>query len=438
MPTPGSGLHPGAGLQPGSTSQLLDDLGVSFEPLPAWSPKLRWWVCDSLTGNIVGRLNPNQFEITEEIRASTVGTVRLPVPSTPNALTGLRNLIMPGDRRPHGRAIAMEDTATGRVLFYGPIVQKPVRDGAAITVTVNDWSAWFRSCVVRPTGSKFATKRDYTAVGVEQCTIMRDLFKIALGTDTLGSSSGKPNIVVDDAPTSGVTRNLTARMFTKIGEQLDEYANLSDGAEWYTYATRDTYGTTIVAHVAVAWPERGGGTAPVRISWRQDLQGRASGNVDSFTWPGSEDSPTREWAIDGNEVVALWGYDQAPTIGVTDIFWEGTIDLVDGTTKKAQATARAKGELKRVLNFDGLLEVTLPVRADGKGLQFTSLVCGDRARVEIDDLWNRTINTPASRITRRVMSGGAGQITQQVLTIDIDDNDTPFTGSLPGVAVTSG
>lgn len=399
---------------------------------------LRWHVCDSLTGNIVGRLNPNQYEITEEIRASTVGTVQVPTPSTSEAIKNLRNLIMPGDRRPHGRSIAMEDMATGRILFYGPIVQKPARSGAVITITVNDWSAWFRSCVVRPIGTKFVTKRDYIAIGAEQCLIMRDLMKVALGTDTLGNPAGKPNIVVDDAPTSGVVRTKTARMFSKIGDHLDEYANLSDGAEWYTYGTRSQYGTQVVAHVAVAWPERGSGAAPSRISWRQDLNGRASGNLDSFTWPGGEDSPTRVWGIDGNEDVALWGYDQATTIGTSDIFWEGTIDLVDGTTKKTQATSRAKGELKRVLGFDGLVEVVVPVRGDGKGLTFSNLVVGDRARVEIDDLWNHTVKTPASRITRRVMTGGIGQATQQTLTIDIDDNSTPFTTSLPGVVVTGG
>jgi hypothetical protein len=398
---------------------------------------LRWHVCDSLTGNIVGRLPVNGYDITEEIRASTVGNLKVPMPSSAKGIDALRDLIMPGDRRPHGRAIAMEDTATGQILFYGPMVQKPAHDGAIIAITVTDWSAWFRSCVVRPTGSKFVTKRDATWVAIEQGVIMTDLFKIALGTDTLGNPAGKPNIVVDTAPISGTTRTKTARMFSKIGEHLDEYANLAGGVEWYTYGTRAPYGTTIVGHVAAAWPERSSGIAPIRVSWRQDLQGRASGNVDKFTWPGGEDAPTREWAVDGNEDAALWGYDQATSIGVTDIFWEGSIDLVDGTTTKAQASARAKGELTRVLGFDGLPEVTLPVRSDGKGLTFTSLVVGDRARVEIDDRWNRTINTPASRITRRVMAGGVGQATTQTLTIDIDDNTQPL-GGLPGVPVTGG
>jgi hypothetical protein len=208
------------------------------------------------------------------------------------------------------------------------------------------------------------------------------------------------------------------------------------GAEWFTYGERSS-GTSVEAHVAVAWPERGRGGAPIRLSWRQDGAGNTSGTIDSFNWPPGEDnSPTRVFATDGNEDAALWGYSQAITVSDasdSDIAWDAKIDLADGTTDKATATARAKGELNRATQFDGLLEVTVAAER----LAFSSLVVGDRARVEIDDGWNRTVNTNSSRIVRRVMAGGAGKPTTQTLTVDLDDNRYPFTGQYPGVAVSA-
>jgi len=397
--------------------------------------RLRWHVCDSLTGNIIGRLNVNGYEITEEIRASTVGTLNVPMPATAEAVRALNVLIRPGDRRPHGRAVAMEDPLTGKILFYGPIMTVPERNGAALTVTVNDWSAWFRAAVVRPTGTKFVTKRNYVVTARDQGLIMTDLFAIALGTDAAGNPVGKPAIVIDDAPAVSTSRDRTAKMFDKIGDVLDELANTEGGVEWFTYGTRSPRSTQVIGHVAAAYPERGTGSIPIRLSWKQDLLNNISGNFESFKWPGGADVPTRVWSTDAQEDVTLWGYDQATSLGVTDILWEDKIDLADGTTTKATATARAKGELKRAASFDGLVELSCPVRSDGHGLTFASLDVGERVRLEIDDSWNRTINTPAARIVRRVISGGAGKPTAQVLTVDIDDNASPFTTGLPGVAV---
>lgn len=392
---------------------------------------LRWHVCDSLTGNIVGRLNVNGYEITEEIRASTVGTLTVPMPEQTEEIGRLNRLIMPKDRRPHGRAVAMEDLATGQILFYGPIVAKPQRNGPMITVTVNDWAAWFRSALVRPTGAKFVTKRDYVVTNRDQALIMTDLFTIALE-----ATLGNPAIVIDAAVTTGVTRDRTAHMFSKIGDALDELANTAGGIEWFTYGTRNPRATQIIGHVAGAYPERGTGKTPTRLSWKQDLAGNISGNIDSFTWPPSEDSaPTRVFATDAQEDATLWGYDQDnSTIGVTDIIWESTIDLADGTTSKATATARAKGELVRATAFDGQLECVIAAEK----LDLPELTVGERARVEIDDGWNRTVNISAGRITRRVMKGGAGQATTQTLTVDLDDNSSPWASGLPGVAVGSG
>lgn len=389
---------------------------------------MRWHVCDSLTGRIVGRLHPNSWDITEEPRASSVGNLTVPLPGDPAAVDRLRNLLRPGDRRPHARAVALEDPNTGKVLFYGPIVSPPQRSGPEIAVPVVDWSAWFRQTVIRPSGATFTTTagRDYIVTNREQALIMTDLFARALE-----ATAGNPNIVIDAAPTTGVNRARTAKLFAKVGEHLDEIANLSNGCEWYTYGTRDDDSTSIVAHVAVAWPERGGGQIPVRLSYRQDLNGNRSGNVDTVSWPGGgEGAATRIWATDGADPVALYGWGQSPTVGSVDIIWEDTIDLADGTTNKATATARAKGELRRVVSFDGTVDLTVNARV----IPFAKLQVGDRARVEIADMWN-LVQLGAVRIVKRVMSGGAGRPDLQVLTVDLDDNRFPFGGDLPGTAV---
>lgn len=392
--------------------------------------ELRWHVCDSLTGNIVGRLSPVSYEITEEIRASTVGTLTLAMPDSVAGVGRLNTLIRPGDRSPTGRAIAMEDASSGTILFYGPIIRTPQRSGPTLTLDVNDWSAWFRTAVLRPIGTKFVTKRDYVVTNKDQGLIMRELFQRALGVESGGNPTGKPSIVVDASEPLSKNRDRTVRMFSRIGEHLDELAATDAGIEWHTYGTRNSHGTQITGHVTADWPERGTGKTPHRLSWKQDLQGNISGNISSYDWPGGENVPTRVWATDGNEEAALWGYDQSTTLGSTDILWEDLIDLADGTTDKATATARAKGELKRATAFDGLLELTVDVSK----IAFHAIVVGERARVEIDDSWNRTISTNAARIIRRVMSGGYGKPTVQVLTVDIDDNRFPW-GVVPGTGV---
>jgi hypothetical protein len=418
-----------------------DDFLDTFDdywPAPTAAPAagLRWWVTNSRTGGIVGRLNVNSYDITEEIRASSVGNLTVPLPDNSAAVERLRNLIKPAGRRPHYRAVAMEDAATGQILFYGPISAPPRREGPNVALSTVDWSAWFRSALLKPSGQTplFGTKSDYVVTSREQCLIMWELFGRALAVGVTGK--GRPQMIRDDYPTSGVNRDRTARMFSTVGEHLDEISNMDRGAEWFTYGERSS-GTSVEAHVAVAWPERGRGGAPIRLSWRQDGAGNTSGTIDSFNWPPGEDnSPTRVFATDGNEDAALWGYSQAITVSDasdSDIAWDAKIDLADGTTDKATATARAKGELNRATQFDGLLEVTVAAER----LAFSSLVVGDRARVEIDDGWNRTVNTNSSRIVRRVMAGGAGKPTTQTLTVDLDDNRYPFTGQYPGVAVSA-
>src|SRR5829696_1541542 len=156
-----------------------------YEALPEPPPAprgLRWHVTNSRTGSIVGRLNVNSYDITEEIRASSVGNLTVPMPDNPAAVERLRNLIKPAGRRSHYRAVAMEDADTGQILFYGPISAPPRREGPNVAISVVDWSAWFRSALIKPSGQTplFNTKSDYVVTSREQCLIMWDLFGRAL------------------------------------------------------------------------------------------------------------------------------------------------------------------------------------------------------------------------------------------------------------------
>src|SRR5829696_4514844 len=162
---------------------------------------LRWHVTNSRTGDIVGRLPVNGYDVTEEIRASSVGNLTVPMPDGSAAVERLRNLIKPAGRRSHYRAVAMEDTDTGQILFYGPISAPPRREGPSVAISVVDWSAWFRSALIKPAGQTplFVTKQDYVVTNREQCLIMYELFGHALAIGVTGK--GRPQMIRDDHPT---------------------------------------------------------------------------------------------------------------------------------------------------------------------------------------------------------------------------------------------
>jgi hypothetical protein len=402
----------------GVASVVVSSPPITAVPITTSGRNLKWHAVDSLTGRIVGRLNPSRWEIVEPLRSPATGTLTVPVPDDPVALAQLRQCVIP-----QIRSVVLEDD-DGTLIFGGPIPYREGYAGGELTIPLVDWRAWFYTVPIRPTSG--GARHDYIVTAREQSLIMTDLMSLAL------TGTGIPLMVVDSAPTTGVTRDLTAKMFqTKVGESLDTILNRERGAEWWTYPTR-TSPTMVLFHVAVAWPERQTRIDPIRVSWRQDVGGNAS----EVSWPvASEASPSKVWAVDGgSDDVALWSSAVDPGVAAgSRLLWESQLTLNDGTTSKASAFEAAYGAVTRASSgVAGEAEFTIQLGSRRPTLKDGTP--GNRARLIFDNGW-QAFDLPACRITQRVMSGGRGQPTQQRLTLDLTDSRYPDDGGDPGRAV---
>jgi len=389
---------------------------------------VRFHVCNSLTGSILGRLQVNQFEITEPVREQgATANFRVPISDVASERADLKALIRPVGSRASSRAIGVEDD--GNILFYGPIIFTPTKDGPHVVINAVDWKAWFYTAPIRPTGATFATRRNYTATSTAQETIMTNLANLALRNATSGALlPGAPPITIDSPPASGINQSLTAKMFQgeSIGGWLDNMQARDKAPEWYTYGALSSDEVTIISHFALAWPERRGTMEPHRLTWRQGEFGNTAG----YSWPQRVIAPSRGWAVDGGEDTKIWSQATAPSVGVTDLLWETSTQMDDTKAKKADAFKKAKGELAKLTGVEGQINVTVTAET----LPFSSYSVGDRVRLLVRDDWEE-IDTRASRIIERKMAGAAGEPTQAVLKIDTFDDKYPDDGSNPGTAV---
>lgn len=382
-----------------------------------------WYVVNSVTGALMGQLpDPNSYEITEPVRdGATQGTIRIPLPADPDEIAELRAMLRPDPLRSHSRSIVWE--IDGKILFGGPIPSYPYRDGAEIVVPLMDWRGWFYHTVVRPTGSKLETRSSpYKSTNQEQCDVMMDLANLA-------REKYAPLLVVDSPPDSNTPRKITIKMFQgeSIGHWLDDLASRDKGAEWGTYVTRSDDALQFLPHFKVYWPEKRSTKTPFLISYREG----DGGNAAAYSWPSQASAATIMYAIDGAEDTKLFAPAILPGVKTgKELLWESTVQLADGTTKKADAFTLAKGELKKATGREG--EFTMTITAEE--LPFTDYVVGDRFHVILEDNWD-ALDVPAARCTQRVLSGGAGQPTQQVLTLDISDAQYASDGTLPGYQV---
>lgn len=381
---------------------------------------MRFHVADTLTGKIVGRLDPSSWEVSEPLRSPGVGTLAVPLPDADDRVRGLVDLTLP--RR---RWVAIEDDH-GRFLWGGAIPRRPARNEGIVTIPLVDWRAWFYTTPIRPLAN--GTRRNYIKTGAgakDQGAMMGDLFALALDT------VGKPAITVDTPPTTGVSREMTALQLDRsVGEYLDSITSRERGAEWYTYITRDPADRTrLVVHAAVAYPERQTRTTPIRVEYRRGQGGNAS----EYAWPEGAESPTRVWAVgDGEPPDQAVAFDQTPDLGDgVDVCWEKVLGPLDGVVKNATAYEYAYAHLEWAQGLSGSAEFTIPDEAIPLGDYAT----GDRARVIIDDGWD-TADVPAARITDRVLSGGRGQATQARITVDLANSTYGDTSTVPGEAVT--
>lgn len=379
---------------------------------------VRFLVADTLTGKVLGDLEPTSWELSDPLRTAAVGSMTLALDDDAALRARMVDLTQPRIRQ-----VAAID-GDGRFLWGGPIPARPSRSGAQVTVPLMDWRGWFNRAPIRPNPN--GTRRNYIkgGGGLEQTQIMTDLAKLALDT------KGAPRMVVDSAPVTGIKREITALMLDRsIGEHLTSMQELDSGCEWWTYITWDGDETSnrILPHFAVAWPERFQRPQPVRLEYRIGQGGSAH----DYSWPQGQDTPTRVWAVgDGQPPDQVYTSDQYP--GVTDgteVAWESIIGPLAGVGKKRAAFDAAYAELQRSRGNSGEAEFSVL----DESIPFGEIVTGDRARIVLSDGWV-DVDVPAARIVSRTLSGGKGQPFLQRLTLDLADDGYPDDGTTPGRA----
>lgn len=370
---------------------------------------MRFYVADTLTGKIVGRLEgrlaPTDWELSDPLREPGVGSLVIPKPETPQELAKLREL-----KKPKIRWVAAQDES-GAWVWGGPIVGE-AREDSTTTLKLVDWRSWFFTAPLRPSAS--AGWDDYIVSGVDQGTIAADLFARALDVTWPDDSHLlPPAMIVDTPPPTGVDRDRTFRMLDrKIGDYLQTLVDTERGIEWHTYVTPKRSDPTVLeVHTSVAYPERSSRSTPIRLEWRL---GRGGNTAERPSWPETRAAASRVWAIgDGEPPDQAWAVDEDPDATVV---WEDVIGPLDGVRKSATAFEHAYAHLQRSAGFAETAEFVVTTDTIALGEVGT----GDRARVIYEDGWAET-DLPACRIVSRIMSGGRGKPTQQRLVVDLAD-----------------
>ena len=380
---------------------------------------MKFHVCDSLTGRIVGRLYPNAWSFTDPLTAPSTGSLTVPLPTDPAAVARLVELT-----HPRKRWVAIEDDE-GHIIFGGPIPRRPARSGGEVTISLIDWRGWFYRAYLRP--HLFSSKvRGYIKTGTGAVDLgvgMTDLMRLAMT-----SNFSPPLIVVDDAPLAGVVGDITALTLDRpVGETLDSITARGKGCEWFTYIARTEDITMLTPHVTVCTPERSTRTTPVRVEYRVGV----GGNAHEYSWPEGQDASTRVWALgDGEPPAQAYAYDEYHEIKTgQDVLWETLIGPLDGVTKNATAFSYASKAIIASRGFGG--EATFSM-LDEK-VKIGDIATGDRARIIIEDGWD-SADVAAARITERTVSGGRNKATMQSITVDLTDVAYP-NSDIPGVAV---
>jgi len=360
---------------------------------------------DTLTGRVVGQLFPSKYELEDPLRQAVgTGTLTVPLPTGADAVARLVDQTL--QRR---RWVAAREGE--QWLWCGPITDEPSRSGGEVTIPVADWRTWFYRTPIRPVAVTYA-RRNYVKTGAsarEQTAIITDLMSLALDPLYVGN----PLMVVDSAPITGVTRELTALMLDRsIAEYMDDVTGRG-GFDWNVYCTQ-TDATHMLLHAAACWPERAYRSEPVKIEW----QIGKGGNVSEYSWPGGQGASTRVWATgEGEPPDQVFTFDEYPEIADgADVAWESLIGPLDGVKTTATAYDHAHAAIQRSQGYNRTVEFTLAAEQ----LPLTACATGDRARVVFSDGWV-DVDIPAARIISRTISGGRGQPTQQRLSIDLSD-----------------
>lgn len=376
---------------------------------------LRWRVADSLTGRLIGRLYPSDWEWGDPLTGSALGSLRVPIPAGAAQVRQLADWT-----QPHIRQVCAQDEQ-GRWWFGGPILADPERnDDDTLTIPVGDWRAWFYAAAIRPNADE--TRRDYIRVAggaggqVEQNQAIADL--AAIGLNTIGA----PRLVVDTPTSSGINRDVTHRMFTPVGDAMDNVARRERGPDWWTYIATDvTDDRDVVAHLRVGFPERTLSVRPIVLRHEQG----AGGNILTYTWPRGHVPPSRVFGV-GPEPAPGEQWAVAVDPGLTDgtrLAWDEVWQLPEGVTTPDSAFEHALARLLAHGQPQGVVEVALDPAVTDLG----SWGPGDRARLIVTDGW-RDVDLPETRILSRALSGRGEHVTAVKVSVhlsaserDIDD-----------------
>lgn len=377
---------------------------------------LTFHVADSLTGRIVGRLEPHAFELGDPWTGAGTGELRVSLPD-PAAVAS-----MVDRTRALDRWVAVEDDQ-GRFLWAGPIVARPGRSGGEVIIPVADWRTWFYAALLRPAAD--GTRGDIILTDAEQATIARSVALAALDT------TGAPSMVVDGFDATGVTRDRKMLQLDRTcGDYLDGLSarNTSDGIEWWVYVMRDPSDPLrLVPHVAFAYPERQSRSTPIRLEW----QVGKGGNIAEPSWPTGQVRPTRVWATGEGEPPDV-PYASDEDLDVADglrVAWESLIGPLDGVKKAKRCFEYATAAIDYYAGQAGQFECDV---TDDE-IRLGDYETGDRARLVYDDGWD-SVDLAAVRITGRTISGGRGRPLVARLTLDLANDGYGDAGVAPGEA----
>lgn len=376
--------------------------------------RLRFHVANSLTGRLVGRLRPSEWSLTDPLTGAAEATFRVPL--TANLLETQQ---LAAVAVPHVRQVVIEDEQN-RFWFGGPITADPERDGNTIVITCADWREWFYHAPIRPDLTTEA-RQDYihVATPVEQCQAIADL--AGIGLDTVGA----PRMVVDSPPDSEVTREVTHRMFKMTGEAIDNLSRREGGPDWWTYMTRDPADErSVVAHVAVGWPERSQAVTPLGLRHKSSLSLRAQqgegGNILSATWPRGVPPPSRVFGVGPTPPPAEeWAVAEDPGLAEGErLAWDEVWQLPDGVNTPTTSFEAALARLDAHTEALGVLEVTI----DPAATQLGEWGPGDRTRVVVEDGW-RDVRLSDRRILSRTIEGRGPHVTSVAASINLSINE---------------
>lgn len=375
--------------------------------------RLTFHVADSLTGRITGRLSPVAWSWEDPLTGSARGELTVAIPNDVDQVGQLIAIT-----RPHNTQVVVRDEQD-RWLFGGPILADPNKEGNTLKVPVVDWRAWFYAAAIRPVG---AARVEYLRVAggtggqVEQNTAMAAIANLGLAT------IGAPRLVVDSIVSSGVMRDVTARMFKMTGEALDSISRRFDGPDWWTYMATDPADPRfVVAHLRIAHPERAivsGNAIALRREVLLDRKQGAGGNIVDYQWPQQTTPPSRVLGVSSDPPPdETWAIAETPElINGEQLAWDEVAQLPEGVTSAESAFDHSLARLQALAGDKGVVSVDVQPTATDVGAWGP----GDRCRLIIKDGW-RDIDLSSARILSQKLEGRGQHITKVSATVALGD-----------------